>query len=251
LSTPRIYLTGQVLLEYDGHVVTERDLPGRQARLAFAFLTANRSRPISRGELVDVLWPEQPPQDTETALSAILSKLRAAVKKIGATIDTHSRSIGIRLPPETWIDVEEAANANDEAEGALRSGDIPKAWGCANVVVSITRRPFLPDWEAPWIEARRAAQRALLIRGLECMAATSEAIGDRSLAIQYSGEILDLEPFRETAYRQLMRLHAAMGNRAEALRVFDRCRTLLRDELGASPSQQTEALFLEILRAGQ
>jgi SARP family transcriptional regulator, regulator of embCAB operon len=48
-----------------------------------------------------------------------------------------------------------------------------------------------------------------------------------------------------------MRLHAGMGNRAEALRVFERCRTLLREELGASPSPQTEALFLDILRAGQ
>ena len=72
-----------------------------------------------------------------------------------------------------------------------------------------------------------------------------------SLAVQYRTELLDLDPFRETAYRQLMQLHAAMGNRAEALRVFERCRTLLRDELGASPSQQTEALFLEILRAGE
>jgi DNA-binding SARP family transcriptional activator len=251
LSTPRIYLTGQVLIEYGDHVVTERDLPGRQVRLAFVFLTANRSRPINRGELVDVLWPDEPPQDTDTALSAILSKLRAALKKTGGTIDTHSRCIGIRLPSETWIDVEEAANAIDEAEGALRAGDIPRAWGFANVVVSIARRPFLPDVEAPWIEARRAAQRVLLVRGLECLAATSESSGGRSLAIQYGNEILELEPFRETAYRQLMRLHAAMGNRAEALRVFDRCRTLLRDELGASPSQQTEALFLEILRAGQ
>jgi two-component SAPR family response regulator len=113
LSTPRIYLTGQVLIEYGDHVVTERDLPGRQVRLAFVFLMANRSRPINRGELVDVLWPDEPPQDTETALSAILSKLRAALKKTGGTIDTHSRCIGIRLPSETWIDVEEAANAID------------------------------------------------------------------------------------------------------------------------------------------
>ena len=46
-----------------------------------------------------------------------------------------------------------------------------------------------------------------------------------------------------------MRLHFVIGDRAEALRVFGRCRDLLRDELGTSPSPQTEALFLEILRA--
>jgi DNA-binding SARP family transcriptional activator len=44
-------------------------------------------------------------------------------------------------------------------------------------------------------------------------------------------------------------LHAAAGDRAEALRVFAKCRELLRDELGVSPSPQTEAVYLKILRA--
>jgi DNA-binding SARP family transcriptional activator len=253
LSTPRIYLTGHVLLEYGDRIVTERDLPGRQGRLTFVFLTANRGRPISRRELIEVIWPDQPPQDSETALSAILSKLRATLKKAGwpeATIEVGSGSSGIRLPLETWVDVEAAANAIDEAEGALRAREPARAWGFANVVVSIARRPFLPDADGPWVEGRRAAQRALLTRGLQCLAAASETTGETSLAVEYCNEILELEPFRETAYQRLMRLHAAVGNRAEALRVFDRCRTLLRDELGASPSPQTQALFLEILREG-
>jgi DNA-binding SARP family transcriptional activator len=253
LATPRIYLTGRVTLEYGERVATERDMPGRQGRTAFVFLAAHRHRPVSRGELVDVIWPDGPPQDTDTALNAILSKLRATMKKAGwppdGTIAAQSGSVAIRLPATTRIDLEEAANAIDEAEGALRAGDAARAWGCANVVVSVARRPFLPDAEAPWIESRRSALRTLLIRGLECLAHTSETSGDTSLAVQYWTEILELEPFRETAYRRLMRLHVAMGNRAEALRVFERCRTLLRDELGVGPAHQTESLFLEILRA--
>src|SRR4030095_10266474 len=44
---------------------------------------------------------------------------------------------------------------------------------------------------------------------------------------------------------------AAAGNRAEALRVYSNCRKLFRDELGATPSPQTEAVFLQILRAAE
>jgi SARP family transcriptional regulator, regulator of embCAB operon len=73
--------------------------------------------------------------------------------------------------------------------------------------------------------------------------------GERELALQYAHEIVALEPFRETGYQQLMRMHAEMGNRGEALRVFGRLRELLRDELGTSPSPQTEAVFREILTA--
>jgi DNA-binding SARP family transcriptional activator len=72
---------------------------------------------------------------------------------------------------------------------------------------------------------------------------------ESALAVQYASEIVQLEPFRETGYQHLMRLHADMGNRGEALRVFGRLRELLRDELGAEPSPQTQAIFQEILTA--
>jgi DNA-binding SARP family transcriptional activator len=76
----------------------------------------------------------------------------------------------------------------------------------------------------------------------------SAANAEPSLAVQYADEMIELDPFRETAYQQLMRIYAQTGNRAEALRAFGRCRELLREELGASPSPETQALFMEILR---
>ena len=47
-----------------------------------------------------------------------------------------------------------------------------------------------------------------------------------------------------------MQMHAHMGNRGEALRVFGKCRELFRDELGADPSQETERRVSGDLRAG-
>jgi streptogramin lyase len=41
--------------------------------------------------------------------------------------------------------------------------------------------------------------------------------------------------------------HAASGNRAEALRVYERCRRLLAEELGAYPSPQTESIYRGLL----
>ena len=182
---PRIYLTGQVSLECGDRLVTEGALPGRQGRLAFVFLVANRSRPVGRAELVDVIWPEQPPPEADAALSAILSKLRAVLKKLGcsapeASIDVGSGSIGIRFPPQIWVDIEDAASAIDQAEGALRAGDWARAWGFANVVISITRRPFIQDHEAGWIQTLRMMLRTLLTRGLECLAAVSQLTGESS-----------------------------------------------------------------------
>jgi DNA-binding SARP family transcriptional activator len=74
---------------------------------------------------------------------------------------------------------------------------------------------------------------------------------DRSAqgAIRAAEEAIGLEPFREAGYRRLMRVHAALGNRAEALRVHGCCRRRLTDELGVDPSPQTEAVYLEMLRS--
>jgi SARP family transcriptional regulator, regulator of embCAB operon len=68
-------------------------------------------------------------------------------------------------------------------------------------------------------------------------------------AVKHAREAVAIEPFRETGYQLLMRAHAAVGNRAEALRVYERCRSLLSEELGVLPSSQTEAVYLDILRS--
>jgi DNA-binding SARP family transcriptional activator len=253
LAVLRIYLTGRVSIENEGNLVGENQLPGRQGRLAFAFLASERHRPLSREELISAIWRVEPPSEVDVAVSAILSKIRACLRKVGLRsedtgIEVRLGTVALRFPHDTWVDLEAAANAIDEAEGALRARDQARAWSLSNVVVSISRRPFLPDEDGSWIESRRNRIAATLIRGLRCLSIISGDRGEPDLAIQYATEIVELQPFQETAYQHLMRLHARMGNSAEALRVFNRCREFFKDELGASPSPETESLFLKILR---
>jgi len=246
----RIYLTGRIAAEHDGRLcVDERDLPGRQGRLAFVYLVAHRQRPTRRDDLMEVLWGDSPPQECEVTFSAVLSRLRGLLRKsalAGAAIDVEHGSISLRLPPGAWIDLEAAANAIDLCEGALRRGDKSEAWGHANVAIVIAKRAFLSGEDAPWIEGWRAKLTATLVRALHGLIIISAANREPAVAIQHAEEILEVEPYRETAYQELMRLHATMGNRAEALRVFERCRTRLRSELGTTPSPETEAVWRAI-----
>ena len=66
-----------------------------------------------------------------------------------------------------------------------------------------------------------------------------------SLSISLSRRCQEIEPFRESAFGREMRAHIATGNRAEALRTYERLRTLLSDELGTDPSSAVEAIYLE------
>jgi DNA-binding SARP family transcriptional activator len=253
LVIPRIYLTGAVAIEHGEQLLRERQFPGRQGRIAFVFLALNRHRSVHREELLGAIWPGDAPAQTDSGLDAILSKLRSMLKAAGfgadAGVTVSSGTIALQLPMTTWIDLEAAANALDEAEGALRRTAMAEAWSLANIAVVISRRPFLSDVEAPWIESQRAALRTMQMRALQCLVTVSANNAEPLLAIQHAAEMIELDPFRETAYQLLMKMHAAAGDRAEALRVFAKCRELLRDELGVGPSPQTEAVYLEILRA--
>jgi two-component SAPR family response regulator len=53
----RIYLMGQVCIEADSRLVDERQFPGKQGRLVFAYLVCERLRPVTRDELAEAVWP--------------------------------------------------------------------------------------------------------------------------------------------------------------------------------------------------
>lgn len=248
----RIYLTGRVCIEADGALLEERRFPGRQGRLVFALLAGEHRRPVAREELVTELWGDAPPPSEERALNALLSKLRALLARGdvgGVSLTGGFGGYQLALPADAWIDLEAAGEGLDQAEGALREGDPRRAWAGAEVAYQVARRPFLPGDEGPWAAQTRAELRDTLLRALECLSAIYIWNGEPALAVRHAEHALRLDPFRETGYQQLMRVHAAAGNRAQALRVYEECRRLLAEELGVPPSPATEAVYLEIVRA--
>src|SRR4051795_10157850 len=91
-------------------------MPGRQGRLLFAYLVLNRDRDCGRPELIDLLWPERPPAAAETALSALLSKLRRA---LGEGALAGRSELHFTPGPEIEVDLEVAARATALAERAI------------------------------------------------------------------------------------------------------------------------------------
>jgi len=248
----RIYLTGRLDIEADGALADMRLLPGRQGRRALAYLVCERDRPVPREELAEAIWQEALPPAWDTALRAIVSRLRALFARLGqrepATISGVFGCYQLHLPSEVWVDAEAATAAINQAEAALRNGSVRDAWGHALVAAVIAERPFLPGEEGAWLDRRRAGLHRIHVRALECVADLRLAIGEGALAVEAASEAIRLEPYRETSYQRLMRAHAALGNRAEALRAYERCRRLLADELGADPSKETEAVYLDLLQ---
>jgi basic membrane lipoprotein Med (substrate-binding protein (PBP1-ABC) superfamily)/DNA-binding SARP family transcriptional activator len=246
-------LTERVSIEAAGVVVDEQRFPGRQGRLVFAYLLAAQGRPVPRDELADALWGDHPPARWEKALSVLVSKLRALLTECGiggaSSLTSAFGCYQLTLPDGTWIDVVAADEAARAAERSLAAGELDQARADASVAESLARRTFLPGEDGRWIEDKRADLRETLVRALDCLSEAHRLAGDPRAAVRAAEELVELEPYRERGYRLLMEAQSAAGNDAEALRVYERCRLLLAEELGAYPSPETEAMYLEVLRS--
>ena len=151
----RIYLCGRVTVERNGRALTDGALGGRQGRLLFAFLGTRRTQPVSKAQLIEAIWGSQTPPSVETAIHALVSKLRAALRQLGVPRPHGVASdVGTYqfVVPSAWIDTEDARTAIDRAEGALRGNGVSEAWASANVAATITRQPFLPDEDHAWVQ---------------------------------------------------------------------------------------------------
>jgi DNA-binding SARP family transcriptional activator/tetratricopeptide (TPR) repeat protein len=241
-----VRLCGPLGVELAGE---EIELPGRQGRLAFAYLVVNRDRGVSRDELIDLLWPARPPADPGEALSVLLSRLRRA---LGGEAIAGRRELRARLPADVWIDLEAAQHAAREAESAVARSDWPAALDAAQAAAAVAGRGFLTGDDAPWVEDRRREVEELSLRALEALATAGVAAGgpQLTLAEDAARRLVDAAPFRESGHRLLMSALAARGNVAEALRAYDELRVLLRDELGTAPGAEVQGLHRRLLATG-
>ncbi len=244
-SGTRIQLCGRFVAEVAGRRV-EDGLPGRQGRLLFAYLAANRSRRATRPELVAALWPVGPPDAAESALAALLSKVRRAV---GAEVVDGKTELRLNLPPDAWIDLEAAGVGVHRAESAVALGEWERAWAPARIALYTANRGFLPGYDAPWIDERRRWLEDVRLRALECVGAIALRMGGTELAAagRAGRALIEAAPFRESGYRLLMEALAAEDNVAEALLVYERLRVLLREELGAAPGAAAQELHRRLL----
>ena len=224
----------------------EDALAGRQGRLLFAYLVSHRLRPSSRDELIEAIWPGEPPPAVESALSALVSKLRKAV---GAGRIEGRSELRLGLPEDAWVDTEAAASAVHRAESAAGRRDWHDVWVAARIAQHIAARPFVAGDDAPWIDERRRDLEGVHVRALELAAHASLEIGGGELdtAERTARSLVRLAPFHEAGYRYLMRALEARDNRAEALRVYEQLRQLLRTELGVAPSPATQDLHRRLL----
>ena len=177
--------------------------------------------PTPRHRLAHLLWPESDSAAAHNALRQRIFKLR---KLGGSEIVVGRTTLSLAAHVE-----------HDLADGSPVLGDVDHRF--AGEI-------------ATWLEQRREHCRQRLRRTLVERFEAARAEADDGAALDLASELLALEPLSEEAHRRVIRLHYLRGDRPLALLAFDRCEKLLKDEVGAAPSDETLALLSAIERSG-
>jgi DNA-binding SARP family transcriptional activator/tetratricopeptide (TPR) repeat protein len=232
-------------------------LPTRKAVTLLFYLAAE---PVahSRGHLADLFWPDLPPDRGRAALRNCLSYLRAAIDDAPGRSDHASHLVvdGDRISLERAANLDFDLRTVEVTVTALltatdRTAD--QIDSLLHVAADAYRGPFLdglsfddtPELQQ-WLDLQRQRwhqQQSQILDRLSAAQLESGALIDaRTLARRWVAHA----PLDELAYRRLMEVCAATGDRTGALQAFATCCQILRDQLDAQPGAATRALAARI-----
>lgn len=242
---PRLHLTGGIHFDGPSDDFGDADLPGNQGRVAFAALVIER-RPLSHGELAEIVWDERPPRQWKSTLAPVVSKIRSLITASGldgtSVLTSSGGAYQLLWPGDIWVDLEQAFRRLDNAEGAIRHCDHPGAARDATVASSVLRRPFLTGIDNNWADRVRHRLADAFYRSSITLAIAWNHLGDHQLAATTAQAAIDLDPLREVGHRLLIQAEHARGDHSAALRAYARCHDILAAELDTSPSPETVQL---------
>ncbi len=227
----RLRLLGRFALTVGGQEVPLSP----NARRLLAYL-ALQGRWTARTQAATALWPRAEPPRAAANLRSVLWRVTRTVGRVIVVADTHS----LRLDQDIAVDV-----ADIERDARRCDGASPFHPGLDDVeCLSVD---LLPDWSEDWAIAHRECFRQLRLRALEQLSAQHRRSGRLRQAMELALTAVSAEPLRESAHRQLVEVHLAEGNAAEAVRQYELYRRMLRRQLGLVPSTAMRRLVAPLL----
>ncbi|MEU4116527.1 BTAD domain-containing putative transcriptional regulator [Kitasatospora sp. NPDC028055] len=203
-----------------------------------ALLLAEGER-LPVGRLLELVWAGQADRIGRGAVHTGMSRLRTWLGRFGdETVVLESDAQGYRL-----------ATRPDAVDlGRFRALAADNALAAA---LALRRGPVLAGLERvnredPMVTAVEGVVRTAALS----LARSSLAAGEPRSALPALTALVEEHPFDEPVHAALLRLLAADGRAAEALRRFQALRRRLSEELGIEPGEQVQSVFLALLAHG-
>lgn len=221
----------------------------KKARQLFLLLLTFRHTRLHRDQITEILWPDLTPEGAQrdfkiafNALTKVLEPDRARNAPSAFVVRDGSR-YGLRLEADIWLDVADY-NLLVERGHELLATDPHAATALFQRALTLYQGEYLQEYPyEEWCSEERERLLTSYLQIAEQVAAALLAQEAWEDAAEIARLILARDDCWEQAYRILMTAYDRMGNRSQALRVYQRCRERLNSELGVPPSASTVQLF--------
>jgi two-component SAPR family response regulator/Tfp pilus assembly protein PilF len=235
----RIYALGQAQVELESKSV---QWVTAQSRDIF-FCLLQHPHGLRKEELGGIFWPEHNPQKLDAIFRSSLYRLRRALFRDSVVFEEglyrfNRKSI-------YWFDLEVFDKLLDEAEQTLAVAKKKKT-ALLEKALALYKGDYLSGVYADWCVSERDRLRGRYLAALEELARLYAERGELQRAIELYQSLLTQDQYHEVAHRELMRCYYRLGDRASAIRQYQICARILREEMGLNPMPETEKLHLLI-----
>lgn len=222
----RLFLFDGFTLQANAQYV---NLPPQGQRL-IAFVAMRKT--VRRDEVHCALWPDISDDRAGARLRTMLWRLRKPGRGVLETGDgVLSLAENIDVDVKNWLGL------------AFQVIDQPRSVATMDLASLRQCGDLLPGWYDDWVLLERERIRQLQLHVLEIVADELIGLGRPAAALDFATRALQMEELRESAHRLVIRVHLAEGNVGEARRQFERCKWIMRNELGIHPSEQLRDLI--------
>ncbi|GGO31995.1 ATP-binding protein [Deinococcus humi] len=220
-----LLLLGSAALESGGDL---QPLPP-EVPLWLAAFVASQQEPVSRPEVLELLYPEVPPGAARNRLRQLLHRARQLgwAEGLGASGDAvqWTGRVDVRLFRQA-CQAGRWSQALALYRGPLLDGQRPTGF---------------PTFGA-WLDGEREDLHAAWLDAALSHAGELEGSGQLGGALLILEQILDDSPYAEEAVQAALRCAAGLGDGERGTRLYERFRTHLRRELGLEPEGITTQL---------
>ncbi len=216
----------------------------RRALLVRLLIAANELVPA--GPLAEDLWEGDPPAGAVATLQSHISQLRKSLDP-GRLVGRHGGYV-LEVGPDE-LDVWRFEEESRQGREALVAGDPGAAAGLLATALGRWRGQALADVSGTsWARPEQTRLEELHLGAIETWLEARLELGQHQEVVASAEAAIVDHPLREGIWGYLMLALYRSGRQSDALRAYQRVRTLLGEELGIEPSAPLVALDAAIVQ---
>lgn len=246
-----VYTLGHFALAFDESSIDMERWPRKQAVELLKLLVVQAGRPIHRERLIEHFWPDTLDDAAWARLKVTIHFLRQKLREAGLrdeVVETVDASYLLRTDG-LWIDARAFEELAREGRDHQRAGRLDEAISAYDRAKRLYRGDFMEaDRYAEWCAEERERLSEIHVELLASLSELRFLSGDFAGATRDCHAALVREPCRESVHRVLMRSLIALNRPKSAIAQFDRCRRVLKAELGVNPSEETKSILAPLVR---